>query len=279
MVAGLNFLGADVRFRRQHTAQQRLLRHFEREDGDDFIALDGRVLRDVDGQRSLTHGGPSGNDGELGGLQARGHLIELRQEGAEAGDLVLALLVKVVDALERAGDDLVDAGEAAGDAFLGDFKQRSFGGVEDLERLLTLVGRTRDGSGADVDELAQEGFVLDDADVFLNGDATRKTLSEGGKPRNAADGFDFLTAGELFADGDDVDHVVAVDEFAHAAEYALMRGKREVLGAQERGGFAVGMIVEQDGAEDGALGVQRGGKAALEFDVGGGGHALIECRT
>ena len=68
--------------------------------------------------------------------------------------------------------------------------------------------------------------------------------------------------------------MIAVDELAHAGKDALMGGEREVVSAQVGGSFAPGLIVEQDGAEDGALGVKRGGKPTFEFDVGGGGHDL-----
>jgi hypothetical protein len=123
--------------------------------------------------------------------------IEFGEVGAEAGDLVLALLVEVVDGLEGAGDDFVDAGEAAGDALLGDFEERGLGGVEDLEGFLALVGGAGDGGGADVDELAEEGFVLDDADVFLDGEAAREAFSEGGEPGDAADGLRFPCGGRV----------------------------------------------------------------------------------
>jgi hypothetical protein len=54
------------------------LRHFEREDGDDFAVLHGGVLRDVDGPGGLAHGGTRGDDDEFGVLQAAGHLVEDR---------------------------------------------------------------------------------------------------------------------------------------------------------------------------------------------------------
>jgi hypothetical protein len=79
--------------------------------------------------------------------------------GGEAGDLA-AFLIEIVDGFEGAGDDVVDAGEAAGDSLLGDFEEGGFGSVEDFESLFTLIGGAGDGAGADVDELAEEGFVL-----------------------------------------------------------------------------------------------------------------------
>ena len=272
--SGLDFLRADVRLGGEHAAEERLLRHFEREDGDFLATLDGGVLRDVDGEGGFAHGGAGGDDGELGLLQAAAHLVELREVSAEAGDLVLSLLVEVVDGFEGAGDDIVDAGEAAGDALLSDFEERGFGGVEDIEGSLALVGCAGNGAGTDVDELAEERFVLDDADVFFDGKAAGQAFGERGDPRDATDGRDLLAAGEFFAEGDDVDDVILVNEFAHAGEDALMGGEGKIVGAQGGGGFAVGVVVEEDGAEDGAFGVEGSGEAALKFDVGGSGHGL-----
>ena len=269
----LNFDGVDDGFRCQHASQERLLRHFEREDGDGFTTLDGGVLGDVDGEGGFAHGGARGDDDELGILEAAGHAVEFGEVCGEAGDLA-AFLVEVVDGFERAGDNVVDAGEAASDALLGDFEKGGFGGVEDVEGFFALVRGAGDGGGADVDELAEKRFVLDDADVFFDGEAAGQAFSEGGKPSDTADGFDLLAAGELFAEGDDVDDVIAVDEFAHAGEDALMGGEGKVVGAKEGSGFTVGVVVEEDGAEDGAFGVEGSGEAALKFDVGGSGHGL-----
>ena len=68
--------------------------------------------------------------------------------------------------------------------------------------------------------------------------------------------------------------MVAVDQLAHASEDTLMGGESEVLGSETGSGLAVGVVVEEDSAEDGALSVERGGKPAFEFEVGSGGHDL-----
>ena len=207
-------------------------------------------------------------------MQAAGHFIELREPGAKACDLALTLLVKIVDGFEGTGDDLVHAGKATRDALLGNFEKRGFGGVENLKGFFALVGSTGNRGGTDADELAEERLVLNDADVFFDGESTGQAFREGYEPGDTADRFDFLTASEFLAEGDDIDDVIAVDELAHPGKDTLMGGEGEVLNVQGGGGFAPGVIVEQDGAEDGALRVQRGGKPAFKFDIGGGGHDL-----
>ncbi len=271
--AFLDFDRVDSGLGSEHAAEKGFLRHFQREDGHDVAIVDGGVLRDVDSEGGFAHGGARGDDDELGLLEAAGHAVEFGEMGGEASDLA-AFLIEVVDGFEGAGDDVVNARKAAGDALLRDFEQRGFGGVEDFEGFFALVGGASDGGGADVDELAEKGFVLDDADVFFDGEAAGQAFGERGEPGDAADGFDFLVAGKLLAEGDDVDDMVAVDELAHAGEDTLMGSEGEVIGAEGGSGFAPGLIVEQDSAEDGALGVERGGQPALKFDIGGGGHDL-----
>ena len=56
--------------RGQHAAQQRVFAHFQAEDCDDGLAVDGRILGNIDGQRGLSHGRARGDDDEFILLQA-----------------------------------------------------------------------------------------------------------------------------------------------------------------------------------------------------------------
>src|SRR6185437_11725090 len=109
---------------------------------------------------------------------------------------------------------------------------------------------------------------------FFDGEASGQTFSEGGQIGDSADGFDFFAAGEFFGKGDDIDGATGIDEFRHAGEDALMRVEGEVFGTELFGGLVEGVVVEQNGAEDGALGVNRCGQAALEGDVRLGCHGV-----
>ena len=51
----LDFARVHQGFRGEHTSEERFLRHFEREDGDDLAIPERGVLRDVDGPRGLAH--------------------------------------------------------------------------------------------------------------------------------------------------------------------------------------------------------------------------------
>ena len=81
----------------------------------------------------------------------------------------------------------------------------TFGGVENFERFLGLIDSLRHRRIADVDELAEERFVLDDADVFFDGDAARQAFGEGCDVGDTADRLDFLFLRQLFDQRDQVD--------------------------------------------------------------------------
>jgi hypothetical protein len=125
-----------------------------------------------------------------------------------------------------------------------------------------------------LDQLAQQRAVFDYADVFFDAEAAGQTLGEGEDVSDSADGIDLFAAAEFVGQGDDVDRASGVDEFAHAREDALVGIEREVVGGDALGGLVIGGVFKQDGAEDRALSVDRGGQAAFKGDVGGGGHVL-----
>ncbi len=273
-IAFLDFLLVDEGFGGQHAAEKGLFRHFEREDGDDGGTADGCILRDIDRPGGFAHGRARGDDDELRLLEAAGHAVEVGEVGFKAGDFAVAFGEEVVDRAEGVADDLGDRSEAALDAVLGDFEQLGLGGVEHVEGVIRLVGGLSDGLGANHDELPEQRLVLDDADVLVDREASWQVLGEGGEVGDAADGFDLLVLGEDVAEGDVVDGAAEVGELGHAAEDAAVRLEGEVGLGDALGGLVVEVVVEQDGAENGALGVDGGGKAALELEVCCCGHGL-----
>ena len=238
--------------------------------------MNGRVLRDVDGQGGFAHGGPRGDDDQLALLQAAGHAIEVGEAGGQAGDFA-ALLVEIVDGAEGVADDDVERLQALGEAGFAHFEQLRLGLIEDADGVLALVGGLGDGGRADAHEPAQQALVLDDADVVLDDRPAGQTLSERGQIGHAADGLDLLVAGQLVGEGDDVDGAAGVDQLAHAQEDAAMRVEREVVGLDGFGGLGVGGVIEQDRAQDGLFRVDVRGQSGIESEVGDGGHRE-ECR-
>ena len=251
----------------QHAHEQRFLRHFQREDADYFAVEDGSVLGDVHGQRGFAHRGARGDDDQIAGLEAAGHLVELGVVGGESGDL-LAAGVEFVERAEGVLDDRRNVGEALAETVLGELEDALLGAVDDLFGFVGVVDGFGDGQLRDVDEAAQQRFVTNDADVVLDAGPVGNAVDERREVRNAADCLDLLAAIELLGKGDHVNRAASLLQIAHAREDAAMGVEREVVGLKF-GGLIVQHVVEQDRAEDGALGFKCSREAAFQIVFGG----------
>ena len=81
-------------------------------------------------------------------------------------------------------------------------------------------------------EIAEDGFFFDDAGVVLDVGDARQAVRQLRKIRNAAGGFEFAAAGEVFHQRDDVDGLLLFGELDHALENLAMLREEEILGAQ-----------------------------------------------
>ena len=128
-------------------------------------------------KRRLPHGGTRGHDDEVALLQAARLLVEVHEAGGQAGDQLLALR-ELVDGAEALLDDLADADEALADAVLGDVEDRLLRAVEEEGGLvLRLVGLLRD-AGAGVDQVPEDGLLLDDPAPLLDVGDARHAVEE-----------------------------------------------------------------------------------------------------
>src|SRR6267143_145357 len=205
-MAGAEFVGVDLRDGGDQALEERLLGHFEAEDGDRLAGADGDVFGEVEGQRGFSLRGTRGEDEQLGGLKAGGELVELDVAGGDAGD-ALAFAEDFFEALAIVAVDVFDSEEAAADAVFGE------------------IG-------------------------------------------SAAGGFKIAAAVEFFGEGDEVDGLLAFAERDHLGEDAAVLVEEEILGLEIFDGGVEGVVVENDGAEDGTLGVEVVGERLFEGGVG-----------
>ena len=105
------------------------------------------------------------------------------------------------------------------------------------------------------DDAPQHGFVFDDADVAVEIGDVRQAVVERNQVAQAVAGFELVELHQLVGDGDAVDFFAALLQFAHAAEDAAMLFQAEVVGFERAGRLHVKGVVEQDGAEHEALGI------------------------
>ena len=137
-------------------------------------------------------------------LQAAGVAVQVIEIGRQPRDLA-AVLIKVFDGAEGAGDDLVQRLQPGRQAPLRHLHQAGFRRSQHLQRRLALVRRPRNRLRADQHEPPQQALVLDDADVFFDDRPPRQTLSERGQIGNSAYRFDLLEARQFVGQRYNVD--------------------------------------------------------------------------
>ena len=105
------------------------------------------------------------------------------------------------------------------------------------------------------DDAAQDGLVLDQADVGVDVGNLRQAVVQRDQVAQAVAGFQLVELHQLIGDGDAVDLLAALVEVAHALEDAAVLLQAEIVGLERAGGLDVEAVVQQNGAEHEALGV------------------------
>ena len=138
--------------------------HFEGEDGDGALFLEGDVLGHVHGKRGFAHGGARGDDDHLGGVESVGHFVELGEAGGQAGDRA-APFIQLLDGVDGLHDLVLHAGGLVLEAVLRDGEYFALHVVEEVGDVVLLVVAARGVFGADLDDLAQGVLFLHDLHV------------------------------------------------------------------------------------------------------------------
>ena len=185
----------------------------------------------------------------------------------QAGD-ALATLQQSIHRAERFFDDLLHAHEAAADPLFGKLEDCSFSVIQDFFSGIALIRGARNGGVGGVNQPAQQRLVADDLYVVLDARTVRNAVDQSGDVADVANRLQFLALIEFFDQRNHVDRSRGLGQIDHAGEDAAMRIEREVLRLQMLGGFVVGKIVEQDRAQDGALGFNVRRKRVRETVIG-----------
>jgi hypothetical protein len=137
-----------------------------------------------------------------------------------------------------------------------DFKNRAFRLVEDdVGFVLGLVGVCQDLVGGK-DQAPEGRLFLDDARVVLDVGRPRHAVDERRDIRGPADLLEIARAAQLLLEGDEIDGVAALDELHHLVENAPVRIAEEIARVDDLDGGIERVVVEQDRAEDGSLGLE-----------------------
>ncbi len=151
--------------------------------------------------------------------------------------------------------------------FLGELHDGGFGIVEHFFGGVALVGGAGNGGVGGVDQSAQQSLVAHDLDVVLDAGPVGYAIHQAGDVAHIPDGLEFLVAVELFDQRDHVDGPGRLGQVHHAGVNAAMGVERKVFRLEMLRRLVVSKVVEQDGAENRALGLNIGRQAVRETVV------------
>ena len=163
-----------------------------------------------------------------------------------------------------------DVEKPLSNAVFGELEDGLLGASQNFFGFVGVLDGFGDGVLGDVDQAAQQCLVAHDADVVLDAGALGDAVDQRRQIRDAADGLDFFAAVEFLDQRDHVDWAAGLLQIAHAGINAAMRVKREIVGREVFGGLIVERVVEQDRAQDRALGFHADRKSAFQTVIGGG---------
>ena len=219
----------------------------------------GDVVGDVGGQRGLAHAGTSGDDDQVGPLQAAHLGVEIAQAGGDAGQFSVALIGvgrHVERGLHRLREALEAAVVAAG---LGQFVELAFG-ILDLRARRKIHRRVEgdvDHVLADPDQIAAQRHVVDRPAVILrvdDGGGFGRDAGEVLADRHAAD---IGLGGQEGFQRDGGRNLAHPDQAAGGLVDRLMDRFEEVFRLEEVRNPVERVVVDQDRAQ----------QALFRFDI------------
>ena len=111
------------------------------------------------------------------------------------------------------------------------------------------------GGIGNADQAAQDGLVADDSDVVFDGRTVGHAVEQAGDVADIADSLQIFLLFQFFDQRDDVDGPRRLGQVHHARIDASVRVDGKVFGLQVLGGVVEALIVEENGAENSALGL------------------------
>ena len=255
-LAGPHLGLVDAPHRGEHTHDDLLGGHLQREDEHRLVGGEGRVLAQVHGKGGLAHGGTGRDDDEVRALQAGGHLVQIVVARRDAGHPVvggLEQLLNLVDGLFE--NELQGLGTLVGaGALLGDLEHLALGEIQQIAggTALGLVARL-DYLVGDRDHLPHHGALAHDFGVGADVGGARGVLGDLHQIGEATGLLQLLGALQLLLQGDEVDGVAGVGEPVHGLEDQPVGSAVEVLVDHPLGDPIPGLVVQHQAAQYGLL--------------------------
>ncbi len=266
-VAALKFVRGDFGLGGQHTHGQLLGTHLQREEADGagllaavegiavFIGQGaGGVEGDVGGQCGFAHRRTTGEDQQVGRVQAAEHFVEVDQTGGNTHH-VAGILKRLLGADQRIGNGEFEGLEPAlGVAIGGEAEELLLGHLHlgDAGEFGLVVEGAVDGGFPHRDQPAFNSEIANNLRIVVNVD----DRGGGGDEAGEILIFDPFLTDEMVLQRDGVGDESLIVELLDGLEDALVDDGIEILGDQRRSHMVQRLVIGQDGAQDGLLRLQ-----------------------
>ncbi len=201
------------------------------------------MLRDVQGQRRLSHRRPGRQDDQLAAMQPAAHLVELGIARADSLDALTRIEERVQPALIFL-DHLRRTRQRGFPARIAQLQQTFFGARQDLLGVFFTRQAPVHQMLRSEDDPAQERFVFDDADVTVEIENPRQPVVQRYQIAQAVAGFQLVVAQQFVGQRDAVDALAALVQLHHAVENAAVLLQAEVVRFQDAGHLDKLRVVE-----------------------------------
>ena len=254
-MARAEFVRIDLRHRCNQALQERLLGHFQAENRHRLTAADGDVLREIQRQRRFALRRPCGKDNQLRGLQTGKQLVQFSVARRNAGD-ALPFPEDSFQPLEIVLDDVFNRNETCLHAVFRQSENRRFRVIQDgVCAVFTLESILLDVVSG-VNQVAQHRFLFDDARVVLNVRDLGHAIGQRRQIRRPSRGFQVAPAVQFFGQRDQIDGLLAFPQRDHLRKNPPVLVQEEVLRAKILDCGVQRMVVQQNRAQHGPLGIQ-----------------------
>ncbi len=247
----------DLAQRREHSHDQLVGGHLQTEHQHREVLVQDSVLHQVHGKGGLAHGGTTGDDDHVGLLPTGGHLVQIGETRAEAGDVRIGV-EKLVDAIDRLQEQVIDPLEPAllgtvlhdlGELAFGFGKQFAAVPAQGREPLLGNLA----GGG---DQLPDNGPLQDDLGIGLDIGGTGRI---GGQLDEIGLATDFLAVAD-FLEGlgkrDDIERLALRRQLVHGLENQPVIVAVEITFIDDARDTVERLVGEHEPAEHGLLRLQ-----------------------
>ena len=248
-MAGSDTLGVNAANGAEHTERQLFHGHLKAEHRNRYLVDQTGMLHHVHDQCCFSHGGATGKDNQVRGLQTCGHSVQLFIACGNPGNMFLAVC-QPGDAVKSTGDNAGHGLKALFLSGLGNFKDGSFRivnqGLNIILGVVTTGGNFRSG----LDQPAKDCLFSYDIGMMNQGSRKGNHIDKRCQVGGATYLIQLVLLTEHIADSNDVMGFPFVKQGYHGLKNDLMCVPVKIFSSKDFNNFEQGFILEQDSAKD-----------------------------